>query len=69
MKNNNKEPNKGCLKQFIIFMIGMFLIASPLNPFFEVGKGDRLTASSWLVTMIMVVGLIWFVVKFFGKEK
>jgi hypothetical protein len=34
-----------------------------------IGEEDYMTNASWLVTMVMLVGLVWFLVDRFGDKK
>lgn len=70
MKNNEKENNKGCWLGGIILIVGIVLIFSPLNPFYEtVGEDDFMTNSSWLVNMVLLGALLYFVInKFKNKD-
>lgn len=69
MKNNSKQSNKGCWLGGVMLIVGIGLIFSPLNPFYETyGEGDYMTNSSWLVNMVLLGALVYFVVNRFKNK-
>lgn len=60
-KDNLKKYSSG---KIVLAFLGFILLISPLNPFIEyeqIGEDSRLTNSSWLVMVVLII-LYWLIV-------